>query len=349
MPETEQIIQVEALTAVAAAILTANGLPAEDARYCAECLVEADLRGVSSHGVARLPVYARRLKEGVLNPAPKLTVTERLPVAAHVDGDNGIGFVVARKAMDIAIEKAAIYGVGLAAASRSNHYGMSSLYVNRALEAGLASFVFTNAAPTMPVWGGRDPFLGTNPLAMGAPGPTPFVLDMATSVAAKGKVRRALAKGETIPEGWALDGEGRPTTDPAAALEGVVLPLGGPKGSGVAVMIDVLAGIMSGAASGDGVVNQNDDFTRGQDVGHFFLAMRPDLFMPADAYADRARDYAERLKAGRKAAGFEEILLPGEPEARRAEQTRRTGLPLSAQDIASIDAAAKDAGVPGLS
>ena len=119
MPETERIIQVEALTGVASAILAANGLPAEDARYCAECLVEADLRGVSSHGVARLPVYARRLREGILNPAPTLTVTERMPVAAHVDGDNGIGFVVARKAMDIAIEKAAIYGVGLAAASRA--------------------------------------------------------------------------------------------------------------------------------------------------------------------------------------------------------------------------------------
>ncbi|RAI01904.1 hydroxyacid dehydrogenase [Acuticoccus sediminis] len=348
MAEGDRLIGVDALTRVVADILAAYAMPADDARFCAECLIEADLRGVSSHGIARLPTYARRLREGVLNPAPRLAVTERMPVAAHVDGDNGIGYVVGRRAMDLAIEKAQMFGVGLAAASRSNHYGMSSLYVHRALQAGLASFVFTNAAPTMPVWGGRDPVLGTNPLAMGAPGPTPFVLDMATSVAAKGKVRRALARGETIPEGWALDGEGRPTTDPAEALKGVVLPMAGPKGSGIAVMIDVFAGVMSGAAFGDLVVNQNDDFTRGQDVGHFFMAMRPDLFVARDAYDARAGQYRDRIKGGRKAAGFEEILLPGEPESRRAERCRREGLPLSANEIASIEAEAGKAGVAGI-
>ena len=329
MPGTVRIIQVEALTGVAAAILAANGLPAEDARYCAECLVEADLRGVSSHGVARLPVYARRLREGVLNPAPKLTVTERMPVAAHVDGDNGIGFVVARKAMDIAIEKAAIYGVGLAAASRSNHYGMSSLYVNRALDAGLASFVFTNAAPTMPVWGGRDPFLGTNPLAMGAPGATPFVLDMATSVAAKGKVRRALAKGETIPEGWALDADGNPTTDAKAALAGTMVPLGDAKGTALALMVELLCAGLTGANYAYEQSSFFDAEGAPPATGQLLIAIDPQAF--GTGSLSRFAEMAGLV------AGMDGARLPGSRRQAIRERLRRDGIPADAALVIEIE------------
>ncbi|MBK5570618.1 Ldh family oxidoreductase [Ensifer sp. SSB1] len=334
------------LVSTVAGIFAGHGLPQDDADWIAYCLVEADLRGVRSHGIARIPIYTKRLRMGLVNPRPAMEVTNPTAASAHVMGDNGMGYLVGRRAIDEAIRLARSQGIGLVGASQSNHYGMSAIYMERAIEAGLASIALSNASPAMPVWGGRLPLLGTSPLAMAAPGGRgqPVLLDMATSVAAKGKIRRAQIRGETIPEGWAIDDLGRPTTDPEVALRGVVLPLGGPKGSGISLMIDVFAGVMSGAAFAGEVGNQNEDFDRAQNVGHFFIAWRPALFLHEDAYGARMDEMRTRLKAGPFAAGFDEILLPGEPEARLAAAARENGITLDGDELAMLEREREHAG-----
>ena len=318
------------------AIFRSQGVPADDADRVAACLVDADLRGVSSHGVGRVPIYVDRLGKGLLNPRPNFRIERAMTVAARIDGDNGLGFLVATRAMGEAIALACSHGVGLVSAFHSNHFGMAASYLKQAAEAGLCAFVFTNASPAMPVWGGRTPFLGTSPFAFTAPaGPDrpAFMLDMAMSVVARGKVRRAMQRGEPIPEGWALDKDGKPTTDAKAGYEGVVLPFGGMKGSGLSLMMEILAGVMSGAAFGGAVGNQYADDDRPQDVGHFFLAIRPDLFLPTPAYLERMASLINRAKATEKAEGVAEILMPGEPEERAAARRLQQGIPLDAQEL----------------
>lgn len=337
MESTSHKVSYENCLATVSAIFAGHGLSAQDAARVAECLLEADLRGLGSHGVSRIPIYTKRLRLKLVNPKPDLKLTPLAPAAAHLDGDNGMGFVVASRAMAEAVERARAYGIGMVMAMNSNHFGMAASYLLQALDAGMAAIVFTNASPAMPIWGGRTAFLGTSPLALAVPGgKVPVVLDMATSVAARGKVRGAAQRKETIPPGWALDREGRPTTDAQAAYEGVVLPLGGPKGSGLSLLMEALAGVMSGAAFGSGVKDQYKDFENPQNVGHMFIAMRPELFIGLEAYEARMNDLVTRAKASPLAEGFTEILMPGEGEQRRAERGRREGLEFSAGDIAML-------------
>jgi LDH2 family malate/lactate/ureidoglycolate dehydrogenase len=331
------------------AIFAGHGLPGEDAARVAECLLEAELRGLASHGVSRIPIYTRRLRLRLVNPRPDLKLTPLAPAAAHLDGGNGMGFIVASRAMAEAVERARAYGIGMVMAMNSNHFGMAASYLLQALGAGMAAIVFTNASPAMPIWGGRSPFLGTSPLAMAVPGgKVPLVLDMATSVAARGKIRRAAQQKGTIPPGWALDREGRPTIDAQAAYEGVILPLGGPKGSGLSLLMEALAGVMSGAAFGGGVKDQYTDFETPQNVGHTFIAMRPELVAGIEAYEARMNDLVARAKASPLAEGFDEILMPGEGEERRAERGRREGLDLTAADIAMLHEEAASIGATSL-
>jgi L-2-hydroxycarboxylate dehydrogenase (NAD+) len=341
-------VRAEELRAFVAALFVAHGVCEADAATVAGCLVEADLRGVASHGVGRVPIYLRRLREGLVDPRPPLAIEALTPVAARLDGANGLGFVVARRAMAEAMARAESFGVGLVFAHRSTHFGMAASYLRQAVEAGLAAFVFTNASPAMPVWGGRTPFLGTSPFAFGAPGgerSAPIILDMATSVVARGKIRRAAAAGEPIPEGWALDAEGRPTTDARAAYDGLVLPLGGPKGSGLSLMMEVLGGVMSGSAFGGEVGNQYRDHDRPQNVGHCFVALRPDLAVSADAYRTRLDALVERAKASPRLVEDRPILMPGEPEALIEAARLRDGIPLSAEDRAGLRGEAERAGL----
>jgi LDH2 family malate/lactate/ureidoglycolate dehydrogenase len=336
----------EAMQAFVRELLIAHGLPDEDAEIVARCLIRADLRGVETHGVMRLPGYLDRVRRGLINARPGVEVKHATPAAAAIDGDNGFGFVVATRAMAEAMEIARQYGVGIAAARRSTHFGMAANYVLQAVEAGFVALVFTNASRAMPPWGGREALLGTSPLAAGAPGGTvPFVLDMAPSVAARGKIRRALKRGERIPEGYALDAEGRPTTDPAAALGGVVLPIGGAKGSGLAVMMDLFGGVLSGAAYAGEVRDQYKDFTQPQNVGHFFLAMKSDLFVSLDEYRVRMATLVQRIHDAPRAEGFTEVLMPGEPEGRKETARRRTGIPYAAADLSDLKREAKSLGV----
>ena len=341
-----QVFSAEALRALTASIFEAHDVPRPDAERVAECLVNADLRGVSSHGVARIPIYTDRLRRGLVNPRPNLVVERSMTVGARVDADNALGFVSGTRAMGEAVTIAREHGVGIVFVRRSTHYGMAASYLMQAVEAGLAAYAFTNASPAMPVWGGREPLLGTSPFAFAAPcGDTPVVLDMALSVVARGKVRRAAAKGEAIPLGWALDADGNPTTDAQKGYDGVVLPMGGAKGSGLSLMMEIVAGVMSGSAFGGAVGNQYKDFENPQDVGHCFMALRPDLFMPAEEYEARMGELRERCKTAPRASGVEEILLPGEPEARRHAERLRTGIPVEAADVDMLAGEAERAGV----
>ncbi len=317
----------------------AHGLPQDHAKLVADGLVEADLRGLSSHGVSRIPTYCERLRRGLVNPTPKIAVARVTPVAASVDGDGGMGFPVAHRAMIEAIDMARGFGLGLVAVKRSTHYGMAALYVLQAIEADMISLVFTNSSPALPVWGGMSKFLGAAPLAAGAPGGKlgPYVLDMAMTVIARGKIRLAAQRGDPIPEGLALNSDGRPTTDAMEAFKGVCLPFGGHKGAALSMLMDVLGGVFTGAAFAGDVVNPHLDFSAPQNAGHFLMAIKPDLFMPMAEYKARMDTLVERAKACPRAEGFDEILIPGEPEAREHARRARDGIPLSTDIVDNLN------------
>jgi len=329
-------------------VFVGHGLPAADAETAARALVWANLRGVDSHGVARVPMYCERLRRGATNPRPDIVIRPVAPAASLVDGDDGLGLVVGKAGMGEAIRIAQEAGIGLVGVRRSGHYGMGALYVLQAIEAGCLGMAFTNASPALPVWGGRTPFLGTSPFAAGAPAgqAPPFVLDMACSVVARGKLKFAAQRGEPIPEGLALDREGRPTTDGAAAFEGVVLPFGGVKGAGLSMLMEVLSGVFTGAAFGGEVRNPFTGLDGPQGTGHFFVALRADLFQPLAVFADRMETLAARAKEQPLAPGFDEILMPGEPEHRTSGRRGREGIPLTPDVVLALQAEGDRAGVP---
>lgn len=206
------------------AVLMGNGVPEANATIISRCLVQADLRGVDTHGINRIPSYMARVRQGVLDATVFPTLEQLTPVVAQVDGHNGFGFPAAQMAMESATTMAQTFGIGMVSVKHSNHFGMSAWLVQQAIDAGMMSLVFTNSSPALPVWGGKEKLMGVSPIACGAPAgkAKPFILDMAPSVAARGKIYKAKRRGEKIPSDWALDSEGRPTDDPEAALGGVM-------------------------------------------------------------------------------------------------------------------------------
>lgn len=335
------------LTGYATAMFLSTGMSEADARLIAQDLVKANLRGVDSHGVSRIPMYLERLRRGLVNPRPDISVNRVAGAVAQVDGDNGMGFVPSHIAMDEACDIAAEMGIGLAGVHRSTHFGMGACYALRAIERGFISMIFTNSSPAIAMWGGRTAFLGASPMAAGIPGGThpPFVMDMAMTVIARGKIRLAAMKGDPIPEGLALDVDGNPTTDAAKAFEGVCLPFGGVKGSVLATLMDLMSGVLTGASFGGEVKSLYFDHSEPQNVGHLFFAIRPDLFLSLTDFAARMDAFHTRIKALPRAAGVDEIMLPGEPEQRREDQRRRTGIPVTANVVADLIAESKVAGV----
>ncbi|KAL2858532.1 Malate/L-lactate dehydrogenase [Aspergillus pseudoustus] len=346
--ETVYIASTAAHT-FATTILEKYSIPPDRATLIADSLVLADLRGVDTHGINRLAGYITRIEHGVLAPNPELTFTQKTPVMAHLDAQNTLGFIAASLAIDKGIEMARAYGVGIVAVRRSNHYGMAATYLLRATKEGFAAMAFTNASRSMPAWGSKEPLLGTSPFAVGVPGGEKgdFVLDMSPSVAARGKIRKAARRGEKIPEGYALDAEGRPTTDPDAALGGVVLPIGGPKGSGLAMMMDIFGGVMSGAAFAGEVNDQYKDLERPQNVGHWFLVFRSEVFLDGGLEELRGRmdTLLERVRGSERAAGVERIYTSGEIEAEVEAKRRQEGIPYSRGEIDALNALAESAGV----
>lgn len=285
--ESTVVIPHEPLLDFATKAFIAVGCPPDEARISADTLVEADLRGVHSHGVMRLPIYVKRIQTGVVAARADCKVVAETAATANVDGGNGMGQVVAVRAMELAIAKARTAGAGIVGVRGSNHYGAAAYFAMMALPHDMIGFSMTvGAANIMAPTGGIEPLLGNNPFAIAVPAgeELPPVLDMANSVVARGKIVLAMKKGEKIPEGWAADKDGVPTTDARAAYEGLVLPVGGYKGYGLAFMVAALAGVLTGAAVGRQVANFYEDFVKVQNVGHLNAAIRVDAFMPVDQF-----------------------------------------------------------------
>lgn len=332
----------------AARVFQAAGLSAPDAAISADCLVAADLRGTHSHGVIRLPFLVRRLALGGANPAPRRRLIRDAAAMAVLDGDGGLGAVTAHHAMILAMDKAAEAGVGLVVARNSDFIGTCAYSAMLALERGMIGLTWTNGAPGMAPWGGARNGVGNNPLGIAVPAgeAPPVVLDMAMSVSAGGKIRLAAKRGESVPQGWILDSEGRDTQDPEAlAAGGTLLPLGH-KGFGLAVMGEILAGILGDAAILHEIPPWFSAPERAVANGHLHLAIDIAAFREPGGFRRRVDEMAGTLKAMPVRDGTDEILLPGERAARTEAAQRRDGIPVPPEIVLDLNLLAESYGIP---
>ncbi len=332
----------------ASGIFQAVGVPEDHARTVADNLVQGELHGLASHGVSRLlEVYAERFVGGGINPRPSVEVVRQDRGCALIDGDNGPGAVVGTAGMKLAIDLAREHGSGWVAVRNSSHYGAAFLYARMAMAEGMIGFSSTNTVVQQAPYGGRTKLLGTNPLCIGVPGGTlgPIILDMATSQTARGKIQVAAIDGKEIPLGWAVDRQDRPTTDPTQAWR--LLPLGGYKGYGLALMMEILSAVISGAAVGNRVGEMFNHPDTHQQIGHIFGALDLSGFGSLQAFRDRIDALIAYIRACEPEEGAE-VLLPGEPEARAAAANRRDGIPLSEDVFAIMERLSAQYGVPGL-
>jgi LDH2 family malate/lactate/ureidoglycolate dehydrogenase len=315
------------------------GVSKENSEAVAESLIQADLRGVDSHGVVRTAIYIERIEKNMMDPFAEPEIESEDFATVLLNGNNNIGAVVGKKAVEIALEKAKERGAAIVGVKGSNHFGTGAYYALKAIEKNMILLVMSNASQTMPPTGGKRPFIGTNPLCIGVPAGNedPFLLDMATSVVARGKIIVASQKGEGIPLGWAVDKDGIPTTNAEAALGGAVLPVGGPKGYAISMFIDILAGVLTGAGFGKYVNNMYENWEEPQNVGHIFIAIDINRFIPIELFKERMDRYISEIKAEPKADGVEEILIPGELEFRRTLERKQNGIELPAKVVKELD------------
>lgn len=327
------------LTALATRAFAGLGITAPHAADAARVLVLADLFGHHTHGVSRIESYGERLALGGINPAPSLRVEGAAPAVAAIDGDNGLGPVVGMHALRAAMERAREHGVGVAFARRSNHFGAVAPYCFLAAQEGFASLVCSNASTTMAPTGGREARLGNSPIGFGVPHPggDPIILDMAMSVVARAKIREALKRGAAIPQTWATDRDGRPTADAAAALEGFLLPIGGYKGYGLALIVDLLAGVLSGAAYLTHVKSWSEEPEAPQDLGHFFLLVDARRLGSPQWLADRMRDFAAILHATPPSDAASPVLVPGEREMASLARQRLEGMSVDPATLRALE------------
>jgi L-2-hydroxycarboxylate dehydrogenase (NAD+) len=323
----------------------AAGIPAADAETAAELMVASDLAGADGHGVFRLPQYVRRIRAGGLNVAPRIEVRRTGTATALVDGDNGLGSLAVRRAALTAIEIARESGAGWVGVRRGNHAGAASVYASMPLAHDMIGLYFAvGNANHLPPWGGIDMLLSTNPIAIAVPAleEPPLILDMATTVAAYGKVKVAAQQGKAMPEGWMIDREGRPLTDPNRADDGFLLPIGGYKGAALSLMIGLLAGTLNGAAAGRDVVDFNKDDTTPTNTGQAILALKIAAFADPLHFKRQVDVVIRDLHGSALLPGFDRIRLPGEDQQRRREERRRHGIPLSPALRAALDRLAGD-------
>jgi LDH2 family malate/lactate/ureidoglycolate dehydrogenase len=341
-------VQAERLKEIAVHILKGLQAADEEAAVVAEALIKAELRGIDTHGVHLLTLLPERVDAGMLEIPTKLTVLQESGATALLDGGNGLGQAAAHRAMGISIRKAKEFGIGCCLVRNTNNIGMLSVYTLMAAQQKTVGIVMANAAAAMSPWGGTDPFFGTNPLSIavpGEPGAPPVVLDMSSTMVARGKIRRADRLKEGIPPGWAFDGDGTPTTDPAAALKGTLMPIGGPKGYGLALMIDVLAGMLSGSRFGPEIrtFHQLEGPTG---VGVFTLAVEIERFMPLGQFTALFRTYLASIKASRKAKDVSRIYLPGEIEYDKEQQSLNEGIEVGPATAGKLNALLEKFGSP---
>jgi LDH2 family malate/lactate/ureidoglycolate dehydrogenase len=346
--ETERRFAAKQLSKVVREILVAAGMSSEDANEIAGSLVAADLRGIFSHGTLRVPEYVEKLSNGGVNPRGRPRVASSVGGALIVDGDNAMGQVVAAFAMRMAIERAKETKVAFAAARGSNHCGALDRWVLRAASEGMVGLASTNALPTMAPWGGRDKIVGMNPFAAAFPGGSepPIVLDMAFGATAHGKIRVYHQKGHPIPEGWAYDAEGRPTTDAAAAMAGLIQPVGQHKGIGLAIVMGMLSTLLSGASYGTELGDMVAGPKAGHD-GHFFAALDIAAFQPLQEVRARADSISREIQQSRPINSATRLYPPGLLESELERLFERDGIPLSDATIEGIRSTARKLGMPG--
>jgi LDH2 family malate/lactate/ureidoglycolate dehydrogenase len=337
MTDTETVAVGE-LKALADAALARAGLLEADRAAVTRVLVEADMMGLSTHGVTRLENYVERVRIGGVAARAEVTVERKGPSLALVDGGNALGPVVGERALAAAMEIAGETGLAHVGCRNSNHFGALAPYALTACEAGFVSVMATNATTTMPPWGGAKARIGNNPFGVAAPCPEPphFILDMAMSVAARGKIRAARDAGKPIPEGWAVDANGRTTTDPAAALAGFLMPVGGHKGSGLSQAVDVLAGVLSGAQFLTGVSSWLDDPERPQGLGHFMLLIDPARLIGRLAFDHAMGRFQRIIRETPPANPDRPVLLPGEREQASRERALSEGVAVPGKVLATL-------------
>ena len=331
------------LQGLAERALAGLGVGARDATDVARILVLGDLFGHATHGVMRLESYGQRIDLGAIRAKAQPRVEEAAPAIVRVDGNGAIGPLAGMRALEAAMERASRFGVGLALVRNGNHFGAIAPYCLLAAQQGFATIIGSNASTTIAPTGGREERLGNNPLAIGVPRPggDPVILDMAMSVVARGKIRAAARRGEAIPATWATDRDGKPTTDPAAALEGFLQPAGGYKGYGLALMVDLLAGVLSGAGYLTHVKSWLDEPGEPGNLGHFFVAIDVRRLGPAEWVADRVDDFAAIVHATPRADPAQPVRLPGEIEMEKLARHRRDGIELDAEVKATLEALAR--------
>jgi LDH2 family malate/lactate/ureidoglycolate dehydrogenase len=345
--DEQDMVPVEVLTDTIGRIFAAAGLSGPASRTVAQSLVDADCRGIPSHGAMLVPMYIDRLgKRSVSTQEAAAVVTDHGAIAT-LDGRHALGQLTGDQAMALAVTKAKQYGIGAVTVRHAFHFGGAFRYVLAAADQGCVGIAAANTRPLMPAPGGAAPIVGNNPIALAAPvsGRAPIVLDMALSEAALGKIRIAAAEGRAIPATWAANADGLPTTDPVAAIAGMLLPAGGPKGYGLAVMVDVLTGVLSGGVSGAGVCGLYTDAAVPNDCAHFFLALDPASFGSAQEFGDRMRAFADAIAVSPAAPGIERVYLPGELEALRHERALTEGVRLEPAVRAALTDVARDLGV----
>ena len=353
MTDRSLLVHAPDLKAFIVSVFDRWGTPPAIADLTADLMVRTDLRGVDSHGVGMLPTYLRWHRQGWIVPAAEPKITRDEGTTAVVDGQQAFGHYTSTRAMELAMAKARAYGVGFVTCRNSNHYGAAANYSMMALAQDMIGLSMTNSGPAVVPTYGRQAMLGTNPISFAAPAGRhfPFVLDMATSTVAIGKLSVALRWGKPIPPGWALDEEGQPTTDPTVAYQtrqltplGATRDLGGHKGYGLAVMVDILSGVLAGAAFAD-TRRRNADPTRA-DIGHFFAAIDIARFRDLDAFKADMDDLLQALKDSPKAEGQDRIYVAGEPEWECEARRRREGIPIAPGLVEQLRALSADMAIP---
>lgn len=339
-------VSADHLRAVSLAVLSSLGVDAGEAVTVADNLVMAERRGIATHGVNFLVPLADRIARKLVVVPTKVTVLGDADATAHLDGGNGLGQTAATRGMRMAIDRARRYGVGLVLVRNTNHIGLLAWYTLMAANEGLVGFSACNGAASMAPWGGAEAFFGTNPFSIAAPGgegETPIVLDMSTSIVARGKIRRAERLKEKIPPGWALDASGSPTEDPTAAMKGTLLPIGGPKGYGMALFIDLVSGLLSGSKySRDVKTFHQPEGPTG--VGVTLLAIDIARFMPLARFRTLVAEYGGSIRGSKKSRDASRIFLPGEIEAEREIASATKGIEIDEPVVQSLDKLLEKAG-----
>ena len=330
----------------ATAVYTGAGLPEKDARLVADTLVQADLWGHQSHGVLRLGWYLERVQNGVMQPVTKPEFVVDAGAIAVIEGNAGVGHVLSVLATKEAIRRAKAHGIGAVAVRNSNHFGTCMYYTMMGAREGCAMQLTTNGGPAMAPWGGMKKIIGTNPWSVATPAgrhPT-FVVDMATTGVARGKIYLARQKRQPIPLGWALNAAGAPTTDPQEAIDGIILPMAEHKGYAIAMMVDVLSGVLTGSGFLTQVHSPYKTAEK-SNCGHLFIAANIEVFQPLAQFNARMEEYIAELKSVPRAQGFDEVFYPGEMEARNDERNRREGVALPDDTVTDLRRIAKETGL----